>query len=292
MAGRGCTVIGHTPACAAQGSAPTHGGVAVCGSVCLCHAHRRRLPLKGVGTRTGRRHPQQGQPWVTGPPLGDGWGFMKTSVIDDDREVGHFGRWVRGLQPPQERTQLSIVFPWAEPLQPLPRRRMERPSQRVWLVGAGRHHCVLRALRHPRGADLRQEVEVAGIRQHHHFVCPQGVVRQANPGQAGAPRRGVIVRRQCGALPGPAQLMEPATDGFHRDCAAGFGLKRGGQGGTTPPGAASARGTWGFFEDGTQRAREPGHQDGRLDSHGALTIWIDTYAQYQRLRENVGKSAA
>src|SRR4029450_6392554 len=58
-----------------------------------------------------------------------------------------------------------------------------------------------------------------------------------------------------------------------------FGLERRGERGTTPPGAAPAIDTWGFFEYGPQRAREPRHEDGRLHSDGELTVWIETYAQ-------------
>src|SRR5262249_45570198 len=87
-----------------------------------------------------------------------------------------------------------------------------------------------------------------------------------------------IFRHQFGEFPPPTELMEPASHGFRRDREAVCGLKRRGEGRTTPPGAAPARDTRGFFEYGIQRAREPRHQDGRLYSDGELTIWIDAYA--------------
>ena len=64
---------------------------------------------------------------------------------------------------------------------------------------------------------------------------------------------------QLGPFPDPAYLMEPATHGFRCDRDAVFGLERRSEGGTTPQCAAPAIGTWGFFEYGAQRAREPGH---------------------------------
>jgi hypothetical protein len=69
--------------------------------------------------------------------------------------------------------------------------------------------------------------------------------------------------------------MEPTAHGFcgHRDSM--LGLERHGERGTAPPGAAPARGTWSFFEEGAERAREPRHQNGGLDSNGELTVRID-----------------
>src|SRR5262249_32722921 len=80
-------------------------------------------------------------------------------------------------------------------------------------------------------------------------------------------------------FPHPAEFVEPAADGFCGHLNAVFGLERRGEGGTTPPRAAPAIGTWGFFEEGAERAREPGHQDGRLNRYGELTGMVDTYAQ-------------
>jgi hypothetical protein len=73
--------------------------------------------------------------------------------------------------------------------------------------------------------------------------------------------------------------MEPAPHGFRRDLDAVFGLERGGEGRTTPPGAAPALDTRGFFEYGAQSAREPGHEDGRLHRDGALTLLVNPEAE-------------
>jgi hypothetical protein len=71
----------------------------------------------------------------------------------------------------------------------------------------------------------------------------------------------------------------PAAHGVrgHRD--AMCGLERQSARGTTPPGAAPARGPWGFFAQGTERAREPRPQDGGLDSHRELALCGDPYAK-------------
>src|SRR5262245_19152184 len=58
-----------------------------------------------------------------------------------------------------------------------------------------------------------------------------------------------------------------------------FGLESHRELGTCPPCAAPAIDTWGFFQQGTQRARQPGHQDGRLDRNGELPVWIDPYTE-------------
>src|SRR5262245_47336128 len=93
-----------------------------------------------------------------------------------------------------------------------------------------------------------------------------------NPGQAFNPVRVVIFGHQFGPFPDPPNLMEPATYGFRRDLDTMFGLERRRQGGTTPAGAAPAVGTRGFFENGSQRARQPRHQDRRLHSDGELPL--------------------
>jgi hypothetical protein len=89
---------------------------------------------------------------------------------------------------------------------------------------------------------------------------------------------GVIFGHELGALPHPATLVEPAAHGFCGHCAAVFGPQRRREGGTTPPRAAPALSTWGLFEKGAQRTREPGHEEGRLDGDGELPSWIDTEA--------------
>src|SRR5262245_23899986 len=91
--------------------------------------------------------------------------------------------------------------------------------------------------------------------------------------------RVVIFGRQFGAFPDPADFMEPAAHGFCGHLDAMLGLERHGERGTAPPRAAPAIGPWGFFEEGTERAREPGHQNGRLDRDGELTVWSNTYTQ-------------
>src|SRR5262249_47177542 len=58
-----------------------------------------------------------------------------------------------------------------------------------------------------------------------------------------------------------------------------FGLEGHRERGTTPPRAAPAIDTWSFFQQGTQRARQPWPQDGRLDRNGELPVWIDPYSE-------------
>src|SRR5215468_4687973 len=100
-----------------------------------------------------------------------------------------------------------------------------------------------------------------------------------NTGQPCEPVWVVIFGHELGSFPYPVQFVEPTAYCFRRHLDAMFGLERRGEGRTTPPRAAPAIGPWGFFEYGTQRACEPGHEDGRLHRDGELPIWIDTYAQ-------------
>src|SRR5262252_7711099 len=172
-----------------------------------------------------------------------------------------------------------MVFPGTETIEPLTGRQMERPSTRVLLMRAGRHDLFLRALPHPGCADLWQEVDSECIGKHHDRMGLQGVVVQAHPGQAIDTVRVVIFGYQFGAFPHPAELVEPAAHRVCRHRDAMCGLECQGEGGTAPAGTAPAIGPWGFFEEGAERACEPGQQAGRLDSDGELPVWIETEAQ-------------
>src|SRR5262252_2218802 len=132
---------------------------------------------------------------------------------------------------------------------------MQCSSEIVFLVRPRCHDLLLGPLGHPGGADLWQEVNIEFIREDYHLMRTQVFVLKPNPSQAFNPMRVIIFGHQFGALPDPAYLMEPATHGFRRDLKAVFGLERGGEGRTTPPGAAPAVGPRSFFEDGAQRAR-------------------------------------
>ena len=94
-----------------------------------------------------------------------------------------------------------MVFPWTETIEHLAGCKLERPSKRVFLVSARRHDLVLRALRHPRCADLRQEVDVEFIRLDHHFTGLQMFMMIPQASQTLDPVRVVIFGHQLGACP-------------------------------------------------------------------------------------------
>ena len=50
------------------------------------------------------------------------------------------------------------------------RREIERARARVFFILPWRHDFLLAALGHPRGADLRQQMDIALIRQDHHLL--------------------------------------------------------------------------------------------------------------------------
>jgi hypothetical protein len=229
-------------------------------------------PLNRVGPRTVRRQPEQRKTWMTGSPLLDGFRFMDTVVICDHIDARNLWSRICHVQQGEEFPKQPIVFPRTEAIEQLARGEMQRPSERGLLILPWRHHCGLRTLGHPRCTDLRQEVEIELIRKHHHLLCVAVFVLKPNPSQACDAVRVVLCGHQRGAVPDPADRMEPAPHGVCRDLDAVFGLERGGEGRTTPAGAAPAIGPWGFFEYGPQRAREPGHEEGRLHCDGELPL--------------------
>jgi hypothetical protein len=69
---------------------------------CTLVGHIAKHPLKGVGTRTVRRQPEQRKTRMTGDPLCDGFRCMHTVVLHDHIAPRQLSSWVRGVQPGQE----------------------------------------------------------------------------------------------------------------------------------------------------------------------------------------------
>src|SRR5262245_60386673 len=90
--------------------------------------------FNGIGPWTIRGQPQPHKPGVTGQPLLDGFGFMHTVVVDNDRDTGHFWGWIHRIQPRQEVSKYPSIFARTETLEHLPRRKLQRSSQIVLLV--------------------------------------------------------------------------------------------------------------------------------------------------------------
>src|SRR5215467_12941950 len=120
------------------------------------------------------------------------------------------------------------------------------------------------------------------IRKHHEFMRLQVVMRKPNTGEPLDPVWIIIFGHKLRPFPHPADLMEPAANGFcgHRDAV--FGLKRRRECRTTPSRAAPAIRPWGGLEQGPKRAREPRRQDTRCNSDRELTIWVNTDAEAPR----------
>jgi hypothetical protein len=216
---------------------------------------------------------------MTGDPLLDGFRFMNAVVIHDNIDTRHLSSRVRAVQQRQEFPKQAIIFTRAEIIESFASRQMQRASQVGFFIGARGHDLGLRALEHPGCTDLWQEMHIAFIRKHQDFMRLQVVMHKPNTGEPLDPVWLIIFGHELGALPDPADLMEPAAHGFcgHRD--AMLGLERHGERGTAPPGAAPAIGPWGFFEQRAERAREPGPQDSGLDRDGELTVVINTDTQ-------------
>ena len=155
----------------------------------------------------------------------------------------------------------AVVVARAATIQHLAGLPRQGSRARGWCVFAWRHALSLRAVRHPRGATLRQEVENACIHHHHAGMGWSVRVRTPQTGSPLDPGWRILFGHQLRPLPHPADLMAPAADGFCRDRDAVCGRERGGTGGTSPSRAAPARGPWGFCQYGAQRARAPGHAD-------------------------------
>src|SRR5438876_420829 len=122
---------------------------------------------------------------------------------------------------------------------------MQRPSERVLLVLAWGHPLSLRAVRHPSGPDLGQEMPIEFIRTDHHRMRLQVFVMKPQARHTLDPVWVVIFGHQLGPFPHPADLVEPTSHGFRGPLHAMCRLERRGEGGTTPAGAAPAIRTWG-----------------------------------------------
>ena len=81
-----------------------------------------------------------------------------------------------------------------------------------------------------------------------------------------------IVSSQGGVLPDPTQYMPPAPHRPGRDLQAVYGLEVRRQRGTMPLYTALALRWQGCFESGTEGAREPRHEDCRLDGAREPTL--------------------
>jgi len=106
-----------------------------------------------------------------------------------------------------------------------------------------------------------------------------GVVMQPNARSPLDPVWVIIFGHELGPFPYPVHLVEPTAHRFCSNLNAVLGLERRREGGTTPPGAALAIGTWGPFEQRTKGAQEPRHQDGHPHGDRELTVWGNAYAE-------------
>ena len=141
-----------------------------------------------------------------------------------------------------------MVFTRTKAIKHLAGRKMQCPSQMVFLILAWRHDLLLHALRHPNHPDLREEVNIKFIRKDHYLMRLQVFGMKPNANQTLDPVRVIIFGYQLGAFPYPAHLMEPAPHGFCRHLNAVFDLEPCRESGTTSAGAAPAIGTRGRFE--------------------------------------------
>ena len=91
-------------------------------------------------------------------------------------------------------------------------------------------------------------MNVEFIRTDHHLMRLQVFVMKPNTGQTFDPLWVIIFGHELGAFPHPADLVEPAADGFCGPLDPVFGLECRREGGTTPAGTALAIGTRGDFE--------------------------------------------
>ena len=189
------------------------------------------------------------------------------------------GGGVGVIKPRQAVTKKHMGCPGAEALVPYPRREVARAGHIVLCVLARCHDFHLVPLRPPGRTDLGPERESTCISTDQHLMGLPLCGMPPHPGQALPPLRLLLCSHQLGPLPYPADLVEPAAHGCcgYRD--AMVGLERHRERGPAPPRAAPALGTWGFVQPGAQRARQPGHQDGRLHSQGELTVGLHTYPQ-------------
>src|SRR5215467_1298871 len=75
-------------------------------------------------------------------------------------------------------------FPGAETIEELPGGEIERASKRVFFILPWRHDFLLAPLRHPRGTDFGQQMDIEFIRKDHHLIRLQLLRMPPNPGQS------------------------------------------------------------------------------------------------------------
>ena len=233
-------------------------------------------PLNRIGAWTIGRQPQQHTSGVARQPLLNGFGFMDTVIIDHYREPGHPGGGVGVIEQRQEVTKKRIGFPGAEAMGQSPSREVERSGQRVLCVLA---RCpdfspgALWASTPPRPWAREWIASVIGTDQHRMGLQLCGM--PPHPGQAFHPAADRHLWPPAWPVSTPSRSRGASGARFLPETAMPlFGLERPRERGTAPPRAAPAIGTGGFVPQGAQGARQPGQQDGRLDSHGERTVGL------------------
>jgi hypothetical protein len=169
-------------------------------------------PLNRIGSRTGRRSPEQRKTRMAGQPLLDGVGFMPTGVIYDNRDARRRWRWVGGGSQRQEVTKQPIVHARAEAIEQFASVERQRPSQIMLRV---------RAWQHPSCPNLGQQMHSEFIRNDHHLMRLQVFVLEPKTGQPLNPMWIIIFEMSIGVniqcitgVPHWANIMWSYLDGM------------------------------------------------------------------------------
>src|SRR6266446_7321126 len=173
--------------------------------------------------------------------------------------------WNYQIQQGEEVPKEPIIFPGSEAVEDLPRREMEGACQIMLLVLPRREYLLLGPLWHPGCPHLGQQMDIEFIGKDQHLTVLQLFLMKADARQPLDTLGVIIFRHQLGALPDPAEFVEPAPYRLGRHLQAVFSLEGGRERGTTPPCAAPSVGAWRRLEQRPQRALQPGPQDGRAD---------------------------
>lgn len=117
-------------------------------------------------------------------------------------------------------------------------------------------------------ADLGQQVNVEFVSKQQKLFGAELLKKPANPCQFFDALWIIIFRLKFGALPNPAEFMQPTPGGIGRNLDAAIDFELGSQAGTTPTRATPAEGSWSRPEQcqkrAFQRRRQRRGTDGRL----------------------------
>src|SRR5262245_39834409 len=138
--------------------------------------------LDRIGPRAIARQPNQFETGMLFQPAADRFRFMNPVIVANDINLAI--AFPEGLpEVIQQFAEEGVVFLRPQDVISLPRGRIERAGQIVFLVLARSPDFKLRASEHPLVADLGEQIDVEFIGEQNQLVWPTVFDQQPNPCQ-------------------------------------------------------------------------------------------------------------